>query len=127
MVKYNNKEHYQLLCSWFRARKMPIPLPEFLSDCGYVVNNNCIGFLFKTNSKQCYIDNVIVDPKATTEQREESLISLFKHLQNIATEEDYLLMFAMVELPNMKRRFAELNFNMYKDYTLFYKLLQGVN
>lgn len=122
---YNHDDHYIMLEKWLNAKTLTIPPKSFFSDCGICVNNIAIGFLFKTNSKQAYIDHVAADPNSSYEDRQEALDFLFKYLEDIASKEGYEIITGLARLPTMKTRFEDNNYKIHNDYTLYYKILEG--
>ena len=120
---YVHEDHIARLDKWLTLHRLRVPDKRLFSDCGYVVDNIAIGFLFKTNSKQAYIDHVAADPTAKKEARDAALNKLFEHLENIARREGFLMITALAQLPSMKRRFECHGFQTYGEYCLYYKVL----
>lgn len=120
---YEHSKHYLTICEWLAARGIPKPDRTLLSDTGIVVNRAAVGFLFMTNSKQCYLDHVAADPKASKEERDEALNILFDAIQDLAAADGYTVMIALSNLSPVNDRLTKHGFKTYKDFTLYYKLL----
>ena len=123
IVKYEHEKHYDSLVDWLAHKNMPKPDPSYFSDCGFCIDGNAIGFLFKTNSRQCYMDHVAANPHVDKEARDRSLDTLFRVIEVTAKEAGFGLIIALAELPSMKARFLDHSYRAYRDFTLFYKLL----
>ncbi len=61
--------HYDAFCAWTRWYQMtPLALP-FLPPTGFVVDGVAMGFLYKTDSKMAWIENLSANPVLPREQR----------------------------------------------------------
>ena len=63
------EKDWGMLCSWWKGHKWPIPNNDALPENGtggIIVEENNIpviaGFIFKTNSKGCWLEFIISDP-----------------------------------------------------------------
>lgn len=124
VAKYRHGAHYEMLRGWLAARNLQIPSQDLFSDCGFCVQNRAIGFLFKTNSKQAYIDHVAADPNCTSDERNSALNLLFDVLLDEAKSGGVRLVTALATLPAMKARFENLLFKPYGNFTLYYKVME---
>jgi len=125
IVPYSHTMHYDLLKSWLAARGVEIPEKRMFSDYGFCVDNTAIGFIFFTNSKQAYIDNIAASPDKTENQRDKSLNVLINALELAAKENGYEMVSVLANIPSMKKRFAWRGFRKLNDYSLFYKFIGG--
>lgn len=114
-----------MLTHWLGSRGVAVPQRELFSDLGFVVDECAIGFLFKTESKQAYIDHIAADPDSDTAARSEALDTLFLELEKKARELGYLMVTVLASLPVMKRRFLTHGYEAHGEYTLFYKYIGG--
>lgn len=124
LTNYKHDDHYLMLEKWLDSKGLVIPPKSFFSDCGFCINNIAIGFLFKTNSKQAYIDHVAADPNSSYEDRQLALDFLYKHIEKIALDEGYEIITGLARLPTMKTRFEDNGYRIHNDYTLYYKILE---
>lgn len=123
---YNNSDHYEMLCHWFIKRDLPIPKKEMLSDLGLVVNNTAIGFLFKTNSKTAYIDNIVTNPSMLSLERDNALKILLGDLILAAKKAEYSIITMLSNTPDMDNRLFKLGFSNFGIYSLYYKNIGGM-
>lgn len=125
IAKYEHDKHYTQLVDWLAHKNMPKPDPTFFSDCGYCIDGNAIGFLLKTNSRQCYLDHVAANPHVSREKRDLALNTLFHVIETKAKEEGFGLIIALSEIPSMKERLLDHSYRAYRDFTPFFKFLRG--
>lgn len=125
IVPYSHAMHYNMLKSWLLFRNIPVPEKEMFSDLGFCVDGTAIGFLFLTNSKQAYIDNIAANPEKSETQRDKCLNVLINILEAAAKDNGYKLISVLANLPTMKKRFAWRGFRKHNDYSLFYKFIGG--
>lgn len=122
---YDHGEHVARLNKWLSMHGLRVPDRRLFSDCGFIVDKVAIGFLFKTNSKQAYIDHVAADPNASSDIRSAALTKLFFYLEELARKDGFLMVTALAQLPSMKRRFEAHGFSAYGDFSLYYKVIGG--
>lgn len=122
---YSHKEHYERLCRWLAHHGIKQPDKEFFSDIGFCIDGIAIGFLFTTNSKLCYMDNVAADPDAKPEVRELALDKLFRRIEIEACAHGKRLLIAACELPSLKLRLMNHGYQRHGEMTLFYKRFGG--
>jgi hypothetical protein len=120
---FDMERDYDTLCGWLNHHRIADPDPHFFSDCGFVVDEKAIGFLFKTNSKSCYIDHVAADPAATPADRQLALLKLFRHLEETAKADGFDMITALAKLSAMKQHFEGRQFKPFGDFTLYFKFL----
>ncbi len=70
---FDPARHYDAFCAWTRWYQMtPLALP-FLPATGFVVAGVAMGFLYKTDSKMAWIENLAANPVLPRGQRTEGL------------------------------------------------------
>lgn len=121
--KYSHDKHYDKLVDWLARRGMAKPDPEFLSDVGFCIEGNAIGFLYKTNSKAAYFDNVAANPTIEKEDRDRALNILFRIIEERAKEAGYKVIFATTSLPSVMERLSDHGYNGHQLVKLFFKIL----
>lgn len=92
-----------------------------LSNTGLVVNDTAIGFLFKTNSKTAYIDNIVTNPAKTSQERDVSLAVLITNLGIMAKDSGFKLLTVLSNTSNMDKRLFTLGYKSSGAYSLYYK------
>lgn len=125
ITPYSHTMHYEMLKTWLTVRSMPTPEKDMFSDLGFCVDNTAIGFLFLTNSKQAYIDNIAANPEKSVNQRDRCINALINTLEAAARENGYKVVSVLANIPTMKKRFAWRGFRKHDDYSLFYKFIGG--
>lgn len=123
---YDVGRHHDSLCAWMRAHKLPEPEPHILSDVGLIINNCAIGFLFKTNSKTCYIDNIVTNPLKKSGERHEALNMLLKNLDWMARKSGFEVITILTNTPEMDKRVGELGYKNHGAFSLFGKETGGI-
>lgn len=67
--EFNKEKDLKLINKWYGDWSMS-QVPEwFLPEIGYVVEGVCAAFMYKTDSKVAYMENVISNPDAPHELR----------------------------------------------------------
>ena len=121
--KYEHSKHFELYSGWLNHFSIT-PNPEYLSDCGLVIDKRAIGFLNKcSNAKVCYINSIAADPNATKEERDSAIYTLLVELEDLAKQDGFKVISTMGNLPSMVGRFTDLNYNKVNLYYLFNKLI----
>lgn len=123
--RYTHDKHYDMVKQWLFFRGMGVPEKDMFSSYGLCVNNAAIGFLFLTNSKQAYIDNIAANPEKTEAERDHSLTTLIKALELAAIEKGSTFVSVLANIPTMKKRFVWSGYKKHNDYSLFYKNIGG--
>jgi hypothetical protein len=118
---YSHNEDFPAVREWLRARRIAVPDPSYLPDCGFVALGVAIGFLVKTNSKVARIENIIVDPNADEKTRNAALYSLFNALESEAKRCGYSMIEVLSGGANMTARLARCRFRKFGEYSLLYK------
>lgn len=98
------------------------PNKDLMSDVGLLINDAAMGFLFKTNSKVCFIDNLVTNKAKTSEERHNALNILLKNLDWMAKKSGFKAIQVLCDTPNMDKRLFELGYKSHGAWTLFFKL-----
>lgn len=114
VVAYEHDLHYELIKSWFDARKFPAPVPRFLPPTGYLVffedKPVCAGFLFRTDANAAVMGNFISDPGALSGVRHVCLDTLIKQLQGEAYAGGFQLLACSTNIDKLGKRFEQMGF-----------------
>ena len=62
ITRFKPNTHYEIIRTWGNKRGIDVPELELLSKTGLIVEDYCSGFLYTTNSKIAFIENVIANP-----------------------------------------------------------------
>ena len=92
------EKDWSMLCSWWEGHKWPIPNNDALPNNGtggIIVEENNIpviaGFIFKTNSKGCWLEFIISDPNYKND-RSHIIDKLIDENENMPSIFDVILM-----------------------------------
>jgi hypothetical protein len=69
-------QHYDLMNSWYKARKMKTIRIEFFPKIGFVSNRIAAGFLVKTDTETCIFDYLVSDPREAPMDRGRAVIEV---------------------------------------------------
>lgn len=115
-------KHRGMLERWLAHYCVPMPEDDVMSDLGYVADNIAAAFLFKTQSKVCYIDNVAGDPDSIVEARNAALEEVLRKLELDAFNEGFKLITVLAKLPRMTARLERLGYRRHGDYSLYFRV-----
>lgn len=119
MIREYTDNDYEMVCDWLQAKDIPRPDKNFFSSIGCVADNAAVGFLFTTNSKICYLDNIAANPNVSSHLRSEAINKVICELQNKAKELGFEFAIVLADLPAMKSRFLSHGFTAFKNMTVF--------
>ena len=120
-VRFNPREHYPLLQSFYKARGRVAPNRKVLPTIGYVSEGRVIGFLYQTDSNVAMIEGIISDPNTVPSSRRIALARLAGKLIDTALAMGYTNIFAITNHPAIETLCEKLLFKSggtYKIYTL---------
>jgi hypothetical protein len=120
---YEPAKHRALVEGWLRERGMPVPEPEMFPPFGVVVDGCVAGFLLCTDSKQCFIDQVVGDPSANPFVRKAAGQVLVACLEVFASERGYWVVSALGGNVATRRHLVERGFEPYAEFGLYIKRL----
>lgn len=110
---------YQLMREWGEFWRFPAPPRDFLPEnfesgmsvCledGTVV---CLGFLYLTNSKACWLEFVFSNPEIKDKElRAKSIEFLIESLCSVARQLGYKWVFSSLKNESLKKRYLECGF-----------------
>lgn len=124
LVVFNKEKHFEIIKEWGKARGTELPPPEYFADIGLMVPGIGAAFLYTTNSKQCILDNIIINPAASFEDRASAAKLITEGLVTIAKDLGYWLMIGQPEGETMLRRSLALGFEEFKNFTMVRRWLR---
>ena len=81
---FDKQKDYKTLCEWWNDWKLPSHHKDALSETGIIISKDgidiCIGFIYSTDSYITWFEFVIMNKKATKNQREGALEKLLNSM-----------------------------------------------
>jgi hypothetical protein len=110
---------YNALVGWWKWWRFPSPPRDFLPEngCGGIMVskdgiNICSGFLFLNNSKICWLEYIVSDPKYKENDRKEAIEYLIDTLCQIAKNRGYKAVFTSLKSENLIKRYENVGFQI---------------
>ena len=110
MLRPYTVNDYSLMKSWAEGRKWPVIPAEFLPTTGIIDPEHCVGFLYKTDSKICWLEWVLGNPNSDKEERSKALDNLILALLCEAKSCGYKVVFTSVEHTGLIDRYKKNGF-----------------
>lgn len=111
--RYNHIMDYKKISEWWNKRDSdPIP-SNLLPAIGYIVDECCAGWLYKTDSDFCLIEWIVSDPSSDKIERDEALDVLIDTLENEAKKQGFTVMFTSIsrdKTPHLEDRMKKHDF-----------------
>jgi hypothetical protein len=101
---------YETLSLWLKNHNKPSMNKELFSDSGFMVDEIVAGFLYKTNSSICLVENFISDPASEKNARRTAINTLFKTIIEEAKSCGFKMMFTSVILNSLHKNLKEVGF-----------------
>lgn len=122
--QFNLEKDLHTIHEWCRAYNIIPYHADTLSSSGYIISDICAGWLYKTNSKVCYMENFIANKNKTKAERNEALDMLFTELINEAKKDGYKFMLTTSKMQNMIKKGTEkFGFVKLDDLSMFVRSL----
>lgn len=110
-IRLLTEDDYPELCEWWKFWRFGIPAQELLPENGtggIMLSkdgvNICAGFLYLTNSKICWLEYVVSNPKVR-ENRHEAIQSLISELTFLAQAKGYKAVFTSLKNENLIKHY----------------------
>lgn len=101
---------YATLAKWWTAQNFPTIAPEYLPQCGLIVDGLCAGFLYESDSAIAWVEWIVANPEAEKALRREALDKLLDALVLHAKERGYKAIFTSVAHPGLLERYKQHGF-----------------
>lgn len=112
--EFNIDDDYEILVDWWLKHGSNSPKKSHLSSTGLIIKINsipiCIGFLYNTDSKISFFEQVIVNPSVDKKLRDLALPMLIKKIKEIAKERGYELLCSSISIPRYIKRLKDEGF-----------------
>jgi hypothetical protein len=123
--KLNLDQDYQQINKWLIDHKSFGIDKDLLSDFGFMISDAqkdiVAGFLYKTNSKVCYIENFISNPNTEKQERRQGIRVLFETIINAAKTEGYKLILTFAELNSLIKELEDLEFKYLPSNKVYFR------
>lgn len=107
--KYERYEYYTLV-EWWNQHNWKAPSINMLPKTGFIVENVCAGFLYKTDSEIAWLEFIISNPNSDKEERSKGLDLVINALLEEAKISGFKAVFTSVEHKKLIERYKEHGF-----------------
>ena len=115
-LRYVTKEDYSdILCKWWPDWGWDAPPLDMLPKIGFMISNQreediCAGFLYKTDSKVCWLEYVVSDKNYKREDRSRAITLLINHLSDKAKEEEFKYIYTSLKSKPLIKKYESCGF-----------------
>lgn len=110
-IRWFNKEtDYSKVLGWSKERGLDYPPLDFLSDTGFIVEDACSAFLYRTNSNVLFLEALISNPNISKESRSKSLDILFGEIVNYSKVNNFKYIYCNLESKILEEKLKKFNF-----------------
>jgi hypothetical protein len=89
VIKYQKDKHFSQLAQWCKQWDLPLQWLDVLPTTGLIVENTAAIFAYKTDSKVCFIDQLICNKDTKREDRDAALDKLVDILLHTMKEKGF--------------------------------------
>lgn len=118
---------FKVLCNWLTDHNKPLISKDLYPPTGFMIQDEKMdlvaGFLYKTDSKLCVVENFISNPIIAKDQRREAITLLFKTIIQKAQNDGFKIMFTSAILDSLIKQLNDLDFKELKTDRLFFRSL----
>lgn len=123
-IRYYQSSDYPVITSWFLGNDLPKFPEELIPSTGFIVENLCAGWLYKTDSKIALVETFIGNPKADKEERQKAVNLMFSSLIEEAKKQGFTLLLASSKHDRViNYGINNLNFKELSGYKVFARSL----
>lgn len=112
MIKEFQQSNYPEVKQWWEGHKWPVIPFQMLPKTGYIIENVCAGWLYRSDSPICWVEWIISNPASEKIIRNESLNLLIDTLINKAKSEGFSHVFTSVKHPGLIKRYESHGFTI---------------
>lgn len=122
--KFKPELHFEEIKDWSKDRGLGMVPKELLPKTGRIVPGVCAAFLYLTDSKVAFLENMISNPQTDKALASEALDLCVKAIEQDAKESGVSLIWSSTCIPQVMKRAESLGFQV---QTRVYKLiLKGI-
>lgn len=96
---------YARVAGWWESAGFEPLAPDALPQYGFVVNDICAGWLYRTDSSMAVIEWIVADPESDKEQRSQALDALLDKLLETARGVGITRIFTSANHPRLIERY----------------------
>lgn len=108
--EFDFKNDYHVICKWWRDHNWMCVPKDCLPKTGYMIDNVCAGFLYKTDSKIAWMEYIISNKDSNKDERNQGLDMLITKISDVAKESDYKILYTSVMHPKLIERYNKHEF-----------------
>ena len=116
-IRLLTEADYPQLVEWWKWHRFPPPAQEMLPDngtCGIMLSKNgvnvCVGFVYFTNSKMCWIEFIVSNPNYRESDRKESIKVLINSLSELANQHGFKVAYTNLKNTSLVNHFADCGY-----------------
>lgn len=105
-----HKQDIEVVNEWYAGWNHPTLLPHMLPDVGFIVDEVCAGFLYKTDSSLCLLDAYVANREATKAAKQLGLDLVTNALLEEAYACGFRAVMAITDNPSIVKRCINYKF-----------------
>lgn len=105
--RYDPLCDYEIIAAWGRDRGFPIIPPDHFPEFGIIVENYCVGFLYRTDSKIAWLEWVISNPNTDKVNRSNALDEMIRSLLKEAQDQGFKTVLSSCQSSSLIRRYTD--------------------
>lgn len=103
---------YEILERWWKEHNWLPVHPSLLPKTGFIVDEVCAGWLYKTDSAFALLEFVVSDKNAEKDRRDKALNILINSLLEEADKAGFKVVFTSLEHPKLIERYQKFGFKV---------------
>ena len=108
---FEKKDHYTV-CKWWKQHDWQGLSLNMLPPTGYIVDDVCAGWLYKTDGGWALLEWIISNPESDKDKRDEALDRLISKLIEEADNAGVKAIFTSSNHPKLVERYGKHNFKI---------------
>lgn len=126
--KFVKATDYPDAVDWWADHSWPVIPPQMLPELGLVAEDDgfkyCMGWLYRTDSKICWLEYIVANPDAPLKKRSKAIDLLIEGAIFSAKEMGYKVIFSSLKSKGLMRRFNKQGF-VYGDNAMTNMIWRG--
>ncbi|MCP3137343.1 hypothetical protein [Pyxidicoccus xibeiensis] len=108
-IPYVPEQHFEQIKSWLQFWDESMT-HEALPQTGFIIPERCVGFLYRTDSSLCIMENIVAAPGLDREVRSEAVDAVVTAIIAEAKRLGFKLMMGYTQLDAMVKRSEKFGF-----------------